>query len=144
MSTLITLVSYLVAKKGHRFVFTGAPDECKSCRFYTVCVGRLRPGHAYEVVEVLGIKNRCPVNEYVITVKVREVPIEVAIPTRLAVEGMTVTYEKIECNEDCPHKELCKSKYLPSRCRVKIVKVKEKINCAKGLSLTKAEVLLQD
>ncbi|RLG85077.1 MAG: hypothetical protein DRO18_06345 [Thermoprotei archaeon] len=138
---IITLVSYLVAKEGYTFAFTGATPQCSKCRFKRVCVDKLRPGHVYRIVRVLNIRNRCPVNEYVVTVEVEEALIEASIPKRLAVEGMIIDYRKVGCNMlKCKFSSICKPKLLPSTCKVKVVKVHGKLKCPKGLTLVKALV----
>ncbi len=144
--SIITLVSYLVAREGHVFVFSGGGPECESCRFRKVCIDRLRKGHVYRIVKVLNIRNRCPINKYVITVEVEEEPIEVLIPANLAVEGMTITFERRNCDiNKCPYYTLCNPRLLPrDRCKVKILKILEKVNCGKGYSLRKAKVVLSD
>jgi len=142
---LITLISHLVAKEGHVFVFSGGAPVCEGCRFRKVCIDRLKKGHVYRVVKVLNIKNRCPLNEYVVTVEVVEEPIKVLLPTSLAIEGMTVKYERRVCsNNSCPYYSLCNPRLLPNTCKVKILKVLRRIKCPKGASLKEVEVVMTD
>ena len=139
---IITLVSYLVAKEGYTFVFSGPMPECSTCRFKKVCVDRLKKNHVYKIVKVLRIRNRCPVNKYVVTVEVEEVPITVVVPKRLAIDGMIINYEKIKCdNRSCPYYNFCRPKLLPERSRVKIVKVLDRVKCPRGMSLIKVDVI---
>ena len=139
----ITLVSYLTAKEGYTFVFSGPAPECNKCRFKKVCVDKLKKGHVYRVVRVLGVKNRCPINQYVITVEVEEVTIEAAVPTRLAIEGMIINYSKIMCDmSNCINNKVCNPKYLPSNGKVKIVEVLGRLQCPKKIPLSKVRVIV--
>ncbi len=144
-SGTITLVSYLVAREGYTFLFTGPSPECMNCRFRKVCVDKLREGHTYRVVRVLGIKNRCPINKYVITVAVEEVAVPAAIPKRYGVEGMIFRYRKIDCNNtECEFFKLCRPDLLPDEGKVKVVSVGERLKCPRGESLVKAEIMVVD
>ena len=140
---IITLVSHIVARKGYTFLFTGGTDVCKNCRLRKVCIDKLKPGHLYKVKRVLGIKNRCPLNEWVVTVEIEEVPIRVAIPKRYAVEGLTFLYRKLECDSNCKNKEICSPKYLPKKAKVKVVKIYSNIECSNEKEpLLMADVIL--
>ncbi len=142
-SGTITLVSYLVAREGYTFLFTEPSPECMNCRFKKVCVDKLRKGHTYRVVRVLGIKNRCPINKYVITVAVEEVAVTAAIPKRYAVEGMIFRYRKVDCsNARCEFFKLCRPDLLPDESKVKVVSVGERLKCPRGASLVKAEIIV--
>lgn len=141
----ITLVSSLVAREGYVFQFTGPAPECADCPFRKVCVDKLKPGHVYRVVRVLGIKNKCRLTGSVTTVEVEEAPVKTAIPSRLAVEGMVIRYNKVQCDKrDCPYYSICRQKLLPETAKVKIVGVGKKINCPKGLRLREVDVLVID
>jgi len=140
----ITLVSYIVAKEGYTFQFKGGSPECMNCRFRQVCIDKLKVGHVYRVIKVMNIKNKCPVNEYVITVEVTEVAVDACIPKKYAIESMIVPYSKIQCGKkDCRYYRLCRPELLPDRARVKVTKVfNDKIKCPRGLSLLKSSVLV--
>jgi uncharacterized protein (UPF0179 family) len=138
---IITLISYIVAKKGYIFQFTGSSKECLDCRFKKVCVDKLRKGHIYRVTKVYSIKNKCPLNEFVITVEVEEIPIEVSIPKKVAIEGITLHYRKIECNiDECPYNKLCRPPLMPDQAKIKVEKIFENIRCQRNISLIRALV----
>jgi len=138
---IITLISYLTARKGYRFVFTEPATECLNCRFRRVCVDKLKLGHVYEVTKVYNIRNKCPINEYVVTVEVEESPVEVAIDRRLAVEGMVVNYVRRNCDKvDCSNYPYCVPKLVPKSVKVKIESVLRHIECPKDLKLSIAKV----
>ncbi len=142
---IITLVSSLVAKEGYVFQFTGAAPECMDCPFRRVCVDKLKPGHVYRVVKVLGIKNKCRLTGSVTTVEVEEAPARTAVPSRLAVEGMVIRFSKVQCDrKDCPYYSICRQKLLPESRKVKIVSVGKKIKCPRGLHLREVDVLVAD
>ena len=140
---IITLVSYIVAREGYMFQFRGGSPECANCRFRKVCIDKLKVGHVYRVVRVLNIKNKCPLNEYVVTVEVEEAAVNACILKKYAIESMIVPYSKIECDRrDCEYYKLCRPDLLPDRAKVKVVKVFERIKCPKGLPLVKASLLV--
>ena len=140
------MVGHLVAREGYTFLFTGGSEECSNCRLRKVCVDKLKIGHVYRVTKVLGIRNKCPINEYVITVEVDEASVVAAIPKKYAVEGLTVRYVKINCDAvRCPEREVCAPSLLPKEAKVKVVKVLGKVDCGKTKeSMVKAEVLVID
>ncbi len=145
MRATITLISYLVARVGYTFMFTGPSPECLNCRFRKVCVDKLRKGHTYRVVKVLGIKNKCPINKYVVTVAVEETAVPAAIPKRYGVEGLIFNYMKIKCERTaCQNYKLCRPSLLPEQARVKVTKVYStcRLSCLKGLSLIKADLMV--
>ncbi len=140
---IITLVSYIVAREGYTFQFKGGSPECINCKFRRVCIDKLKVGHVYRIIRVLNIKNRCPINEYVITVEVEETAVDACIPKRYAIESMIVSYSKIECSKkDCKYYRFCRPDLLPNKAKVKIVKVIERVECPRGFSLVKSLVLV--
>ncbi len=126
---IITLVSYIAAVEGYTFLFTGGSKECEKCRFRKVCIDKLRKGHVYRVTKVFNIRNRCPINKWVVTVEVEEVPVKAAIPKKYGVEGLIFHYRKIVCKPKCPNKSICSPQLLPEEVKVKVVKVSGKILC---------------
>lgn len=134
---MITLISYITAKEGFRFVFTGPSEECLGCRFRRVCVDKLKVGQIYEVKKVYGILNKCPINEYVVTVDVSEAEIEVAMSRKAVIEGAIVSYNKIPCdNVKCPNYSRCSSNLVIKPLKVKIVKVLGNVICPRSLELS--------
>ncbi|ABL87866.1 conserved hypothetical protein [Pyrobaculum islandicum DSM 4184] len=105
MRKIITLVSREQAVIGHRFRVVSIPDECKSCKLYAVCLGKLTPGRSYEVIEIRpSLGQRCKITgEEVVPVVAAELPIVGLVPLNKALEGAIVTFEG-ECKgcKDCP------------------------------------------
>ncbi len=127
---IITLLNHMVARKGFRFIQGQPSEECLRCRLRPVCLDKLKPNHLYEVTKVTNIKNSCKLYEYVVTVEVEEKPVLLVIPKRLALEGLKFTYKPIECGEvKCPYRIFCNTEYLKNDVPVKVVSVKEKVNC---------------
>lgn len=142
---IITLVSSPVAKEGYVFQFTGLAPDCVECPFRKVCVDKLKPGHVYRVVRVLGIKNKCRLTGSVTTVEVEEAPVRAAVPSRLAVEGMVIRFSKVKCDrKDCPYYGICRQKLLPEAGKVKIVGVGKKVECPRGFSLREVDAQVVD
>ncbi len=140
---IVTLVGELQARVGYRFVNTEPPTTCKECRLFHVCVGVLEPDRVYEVVAVRRVKHSCPLHEGgVRVVEVVEAPIEVALPSKVAVEGLIFHYRPPKCGlQDCQHRRLCSPRGLREgdRCRVEEVKG-ARLHCPKGLDLVQAQV----
>jgi len=87
---IVTLVSREQAEVGHRFRVFGIPDECRECRLYSVCLGRLTPGRSYIVVEVrpsMGQKCKITGGEMV-PVVVEETPIVGLLPLGCVPPGL--------------------------------------------------------
>lgn len=142
---MITLVSHITAKEGFKFVFTGPLTECLSCRLKPVCVDKLKLGQVYEVVKVYNIVNKCPINDYVVTVDVKEAEFEVALNRRMAIEGIVVTYSKLTCDKVwCSNYKRCVSNLIVRPVKVKVIKVAGNVQCPRGLGLSNALVKIVD
>ena len=142
---IITLVSYIAAVEGYTFFFTGGSEECRKCRLRKVCIDKLRKGHVYRVTKVMNIRNQCPINKWVVTVEVEEVPVRAAIPKKYGVEGLIFHYRKIPCGRNCPNKEVCSPQLLPDEAKVKVIKVYSRIKCRNvSEPLVAADVLVVD
>lgn len=140
---MITLISYLTAREGFKFVYAGPSPECLNCRFNKVCNSKLEVGQVYEVVKVYGIRNRCPINEYVVTVEVREAVIEVALNRKVAVEGMTLTYVKMVCEDvKCGNHKKCVPELIIKPVKIKVLKTLNNVNCPKKFELVNTQVLI--
>jgi uncharacterized protein (UPF0179 family) len=141
VGNIITLISYLTAKEGFKFVFTGPTPECLKCRFNYVCNGKLKVGQIYEVVKVYGIRNKCPINEFVETVEVREASIEVAVSRKVAIEDMIISYNKVKCDlSNCSNYSSCVPQLIVRPVKLKVLKVLNSVNCPKKLELSNALV----
>lgn len=142
---MITLIGYLTAREGFKFVFTGPSTECTNCRFNYVCNGKLRVGQVYEVVKVYGIRNKCPINEYVTTVEVREATVDLALSSKLVVEGMTLTYVKMVCDRvRCSNYLKCVPELIIRPVKIKVVRVLGRVDCPKKLELSNVEAKIVD
>lgn len=142
---MITLVSYLTAKEGFKFVFTGPSTECLNCRFNYVCNGKLKVGQVYEVVKVHNIRNKCPINEYVTTVEVREADVDLAVGKKVAIEGMTLNYSKMSCERvKCGNYPKCVPDLIVKPVKVKVVRILGSVNCPKKLELSNVQVKIVD
>lgn len=142
---IITLISYLTAREGFKFVFTGPSTECLKCRFNYVCNGKLKVGQIYEVVKVHNIRNRCAVNEYVTTVEVREAAVDIAVSRKLAIEGMLLNYSKMSCEYvKCGNHARCVPELIVRPVKVKILQVLNNVNCPKKLELSNVQVKIVD
>ncbi|CCC82284.1 UPF0179 family protein [Thermoproteus tenax] len=106
---VITMVSKEQAELGHRFKVLKIPEECTSCKLFSVCMGRLRVGRTYRVVEVRpSLGQRCKITgDEMVPVAAEEMPIRLLLPRNKALEGVVVTYEE-ECKgcENCPDREV--------------------------------------
>ncbi|MFB6490689.1 MAG: UPF0179 family protein [Thermoproteus sp. AZ2] len=135
--TIITLISKEQAEVGHRFKVLAVPDDCLSCRLYSVCMGRLRPGRLYRVVEVRSsLGQRCKITGgEMAPVVVEELPLQVPIPKKKALEGVVITYEG-ECKgcEKCPED----SALSPGE-KIRVEKLLGKVLC-RGQEFVLAEV----
>ena len=82
----VTLLSKEQAEVGHRFRVVNIPDECKTCRLFPVCLGRLTVGRSYRVVEVRpSMGQRCKITDgEMVPVVVEESPIVGLLPLNKA------------------------------------------------------------
>ncbi len=134
---VVTLTTPALAKKGAVFKARPLP-ACFSCKLYSVCMGKLRPGVRYRVVEVRSVKHKCPVlEEPMYVVVVEEEPILIAVEKRLAMEGVTLRYEPIECRESrCKFYEQCVANFLECGIKVRILKKVADLDCPLGRRLS--------
>lgn len=141
---IVTLVGASQARIGYRFVHLGPSKLCRACKLSHVCIEALEPGRIYEVVAVRKVRHDCPLHEGgVVAVDVVEAPVEVAVPLRVAVEGLTISYRLLKCDvKDCSLAEFCKPKWLRTGDKCRVVEVLETgLPCPRGLSLVKARLL---
>ncbi len=131
-----TLCGANLARKGERFLASDPARECPPCPLFGQCVSKLEVGRVYEVVEVRPKSLFCPIHEGgVIPVVVSEVPEYASVEKRIAVDGLTVSFQTPICYEyDCPNYPKCFPLGLVSGDRVKILEVdtKTKIPCRIG------------
>ncbi len=122
----MTLVSKEQAEVGHRFRVFSIPEECKDCRLYPVCMGRLAPGRSYKVVEVRpSMGQRCKITDgEMVPVVVEEAPVIGLLPLNKALEGVVVTFE-----EECAGCEGCPSDVVKKGEKIKVVKIVGRKRC---------------
>ncbi|RLE50753.1 MAG: hypothetical protein DRJ31_00260 [Candidatus Methanomethylicota archaeon] len=126
---LLTFVGVKQARVGYKFVFEKPLPECKQCDLYHVCMENIEPGRTYVVVGVRSTVHSCPIHEGgVRVVEVQEAEIEAAIKSQIAIEGETITFNPIRCNNTrCPYISLCMPIGLRQGDRCKVLRVSEKI-----------------
>ncbi len=121
----VTLLSREQAEVGHKFRLLTIPEECKACRLFPVCLGKLTPGRSYRVVEVRhSMGQKCKITDgEMVPVVVEELPMVGLVPLNKALEGAVVTFEG-ECVgcEKCPEGVRVGDK-------IKIVKILGKSTC---------------
>lgn len=127
---IVTLVGEGQASKGFRFIASQPPDVCRSCKIFIVCMGRLVPGWAYEVVEVKDKQHYCALYEDKVRVaKVIQSPIELLVKAQYAVEGATVTFTIEDCMEkNCLIERLCRPEGVKKGEKIKIERVLEDVS----------------
>ncbi len=131
-----TLCGATLAHRGQRFLAGDPARECPPCPLFGQCVSRLEVGRVYEVVEVRPKSLPCPIHEGgVIPVVVAEAPVHASVEKRIAVDGLTISFQTPVCFEyDCPNYPNCFPLGMVSGDRVTIldVDVKTKIPCRIG------------
>lgn len=137
---LITLIGTGQAKLGMVFIHRGSSQKCLECRYFQVCIKNLEADRVYKIVKVRDRVLPCRLYETNMqVVEVKEAEITTAIPSRLAVDGATITFQKLECQlQNCESYELCFPKGLMDEERCHIIEVTESLHCPLGLSLRKA------
>lgn len=128
---IITLVSKPQARVGLSFRVFNIPDECPRCRLYQVCMGRLRPGRVYRIIEVKPLKypnpHRCLLTgDEMVPVSVEEEAMILPVRLPYVVEGMVTAFDKSWCIcGGCPSSE-----GLPAK--IKVLKVIRREDCGGG------------
>ena len=140
---LVTLVSINQAKEGFTFLHKGAAPKCEQCEYFRACVRNLEPERVYRVVGLREKRVQCELAETdMMVVEAVESEIEAPVPSKQAIEGAIILFQKTECRmEDCESSEFCSPKGLLDGDRCQIVKITGNLQCPQGLSL--ARVVLQ-
>jgi len=136
LKRIITLVTRAQARRGTRFSIK-IHSTCKKCPFLNACIGKLREGLTYEVVNVRKISHICPLTKAeMVVVEVIEVPKTIALPSKMAMEGVILTYKPIQCNYyTCPYYEYCFPKGFRSREKIIIERIISSVKCPKRINL---------
>ena len=137
---MITLVGVRQAKEGFVFIHQGPSSNCEHCEYYQVCIKNLEAGRVYKVVRLREKVFPCMLHEAgVRVVEVVESDILAALPSKLAIEGAVITFQKVECDiQSCEHYELCVPRGLANGNQCTVLKIGENILCPNDLSLVKA------
>lgn len=141
----ITLVGERQAQVGREFVYRGPQPECGPCRVRGACLNQ-DLGKRYRVVRARDVAHPCLLNEErARVVEVEDAPPRASVPTRMAVEGALVAYEKIVCaNASCPNYRLCHPIGIGPGMKIKVREVGEELDCPLGYSLASASVAYAD
>jgi hypothetical protein len=133
---MITVIGERQAKVDGHFIYLGPLTECKECKLKGVCFN-LEAGALYRIVEVRDVKHDCKVHEEgVRVVKVEKEKSEGAVNKKGALEGTTITYEVIKCdNLGCQSYRLCHPLGIDKGHKARIAKIVGDIECAEGKKL---------
>ena len=137
----VTLIGEKQAKEGYEFIFRGAVSDCKDCKLKTVCFS-LTEGRTYKVMSVRPIKHQCKLLDTDVNiVEVEEIPTEVGLPDKTAIEGAVFAIEKPSCNNiGCKHYRLCSPVGIKKGTKHKVLKVLETIDCPDKLKIKRAKI----
>ncbi|MHA1783681.1 MAG: UPF0179 family protein [Candidatus Helarchaeota archaeon] len=144
---IITLIGNKQAKKGYQFIHLGHLKECQDCKLFQICVKNLKVNRMYEVIEVRPKKHDCIIHEDGVTVvEVKELDIIASIPSNIAFEGATITFQSIDCDDyECEFYNKCKVKIKTGqKCRINEIITPKTIECKKKnlhLKIVKLKIL---
>jgi uncharacterized protein (UPF0179 family) len=129
--TYVTIIKENQARVDFKFIFEGVTQSCLNCEYYNACVKNLEKGRLYVVSRVTKKTLPCKLLKDVgRVVEVKKSPIEVALDDKAAIEEAIVTFNPIKCDlEFCKNKEICFPLGIFLGDRVKVLKVKESIEC---------------
>ncbi|MGC9122660.1 MAG: UPF0179 family protein [Thermoplasmata archaeon] len=138
----IALVGKRNAKVGFEFQYLGLSQECRECPLKNVC-GSLEQGKIYRIKNIREKEHPCKIHDFnsVVTVEVEELPVELLIPKKIAVEGTIFTYEGLKCDRySCRYFNMCNIMGLKPGTRLRIEKVLENVDCPDGRQLSRVLV----
>ena len=134
---IVTLIGENLAKKGMEFTYIGPLTECRDCKVRNACFN-LEVGRTYKITKVRDTTHDCKRHEggKVRAIEVEKIPVEVAIPSKMAVEGSVIKFEPEKClNMGCANYELCNPRGLKEGSKYRIIKIKGDVKCPDGKSL---------
>ena len=133
---VITLIGEHQARKGEMFVYRGPLTECRDCKLKAVCFN-LDAGSLYRITNVRDVKHECRIHEGgVSVVEVEKDKHRGALPMRSAIEGSTITFDVIKCDElGCENWQLCHPMGLEKNRKVRVAKVERELKCPAGLRM---------
>jgi uncharacterized protein (UPF0179 family) len=121
-------------------------EECSGCKINKICQD-LVAGRRYKVVGLRDKEHDCPIHEggKVRVVEVEEVPLEMSIPARKALDGALVKLDEEECPLTwCSNHWLCRRAiYGTDDLKVGIISVHEELSCPRELKLKRSVVTIQ-
>ncbi len=138
---IITLCSKNWAIIGVEFTFLGGKSECEGCKVKKVCL-KLREGGKYRIVGLRdGAVQQCQLHDDgVIAVEVVEMPIMVAVDSKMAVEGLKITLKGNCHNIDCAHYNVCNPIEFKDNHFIVEKVIGDAINCRIGRQLKLVEL----
>jgi uncharacterized protein (UPF0179 family) len=141
----ITLVGERQAQTGHEFVYRGPQPECRPCKVRAACLNQ-DLGRRYRITRVRDVSHPCLLNEErARVVEVEPAPPGCSLPTRAAIEGAVLSYEKIVCsNAACPNYMTCHPIGIEPGARIRVRDVGTELDCPLGYSLVSATVAYGD
>lgn len=133
----VSLIGRSLAVEGQVFTYTGPAPECGECKLNTICQS-LTVGKRYRVLKKRDREHDCPIHDQdrVVAVEVEELPLEISIPDRKALESAVVTIEDKGCDRRwCENNRICRIEYVPKGTKIFLISVHEQLRCPKGLKL---------
>ncbi|MBN1390593.1 MAG: UPF0179 family protein [Candidatus Thermoplasmatota archaeon] len=138
----VSLIGKTLAKEGRVFMYAGPAPECGKCKLNTICQN-LAVGRKYRVVKVRDKEHDCPAHDQdkVVAVEVEELPLEMSIPDRKALESAIVTIDGDGCRYRwCDNNHLCRYEGIPKGTKVLLLTIEEDLVCPISLKLKRAVV----
>lgn len=138
---LITLIGEGQAKTGGRFFYNGPQTECRDCKLRTVCFN-LEKGAQYEIAGVRDQKHECEIIEGPVTVvEVQKIVTRSAVPKKIAIDGSTITFQRMTCEEiGCENYRICHPYNLLDGEKYKIEKTEDDLQCPLGEKIVLVEL----
>ncbi|MEW5936925.1 MAG: UPF0179 family protein [Candidatus Thermoplasmatota archaeon] len=138
----ITVAGKGQAVEGREFVYMGPLSACRECKVRNICF-HLEPGRHYVVRRVRDASHPCNIHEGgVRVVEVEEVPFEISVPSKLAIEGSTITFQAPKCAKiGCRYYDLCMPQGLRGEQKLQVIRTGEPIECTNGEERRRVAVL---
>lgn len=138
----ITVVGKGQAVEGREFVYIGPLSGCRTCKVKNICF-HLEAGRRYVVRRARDTSHSCNVHEGgVRVVEVDEVPFEISVPSKLAIDGSVISFQVPRCPKTgCPHYSLCIPVGVSGAQKLRVVRVGEPIECTNGEERCRVAVL---
>ena len=130
---VISLIGEHQAKIGELFVYRGPLTDCRDCKLKAVCFN-LEAGGLYRITNVREVRHDCRIHEEgVRVVEVEKEKHRSALPMRSAIEGSTVTFEAMKCDElGCENWRLCHPIGVEGNLKFRVAKVDKELKCPAG------------